>query len=480
MLGRRHCLRLSDAINSALLTQRFSATSAQTEEIRHVKPYDEIPGPTGLTQIPHIGIAFHLKPFTNFQKYRMNDLFASLRDKYGPVFKMHFNGVETVFVCDADDIEKVCKADESNPYRAPIALIETYCKREGEPKGLGVLNGEEWGAMRRPAQYNMLRPQNVQRYFPLVNDVADDFIEKLARKPYVPDIRKELIGFAVENAAYLAFNRRIGCLDFEENEFVKQYSIFFESIMESFFIPPTFRIYRSKFYRKYKGSADFIYRFVESEVKKAKEELIKAQEKEDFDPDKDPHLIYQLLSDKRMSPDSVKAILVDIINAGGESTASSSMFLLHHLASNKEVQNRLYEEINKNLPTDGILTDAALKQMSYLKACLKESFRCVYPLPLGTERTLQEDIVLSGYLIPKNTKMGLCMNTILAKNPDLFTDPNAFRPERWMRDSLNRSKHSFATLPFGFGARSCIGQRFAEQEIHVLIAKVKLLPLKEK
>ena len=59
------------------------------------------------------------------------------------------------------------------------------------------------------------------------------------------------------------------------------------------------------------------------------------------------------------------------------------------------------KKIAKNLPPDGVLTESALKRMSYVKACLKESFRMNFPLPFGTGRRLGEDVVLKGYLIPK-------------------------------------------------------------------------------
>lgn len=55
-------------------------------------------------------------------------------------------------------------------------------------------------------------------------------------------------------------------------------------------------------------------------------------------------------------------------------------------------------------------------------------------------------------------------------------DSKTFLPERWLRDSnITVAQASdptpFAFLPFGFGPRSCIGRRFAEMKIEVLIAR---------
>lgn len=58
-----------------------------------------------------------------------------------------------------------------------------------------------------------------------------------------------------------------------------------------------------------------------------------------------------------------------------------------------------------------------------------------------------------------------------------FFNSSEFQPERYLRDASghfppNPADHSsFAFLPFGFGARSCIGKRFAEMEMQVLISR---------
>ena len=45
------------------------------------------------------------------------------------------------------------------------------------------------------------------------------------------------------------------------------------------------------------------------------------------------------------------------------------------------------------------------------------------------------------------------------RDPNIYPEPEAFRPERWLRGHSEAEKHihNFAWLPFGFGPRMCIG-----------------------
>ena len=46
------------------------------------------------------------------------------------------------------------------------------------------------------------------------------------------------------------------------------------------------------------------------------------------------------------------------------------------------------------------------------------------------------------------------LNSVAAKNKDIFPNPEVFDPERWARDKPN----PFALLSFGFGPRMCYGE----------------------
>lgn len=53
-----------------------------------------------------------------------------------------------------------------------------------------------------------------------------------------------------------------------------------------------------------------------------------------------------------------------------------------------------------------------------------------------------------------------------------------FKPERWMKSSATgegaETIHPFASLPYGYGARMCLGRRFADLEMQILLAKVSI------
>ncbi|KAI4495621.1 hypothetical protein M0802_008456 [Mischocyttarus mexicanus] len=109
-----------------------------------------------------------------------------------------------------------------------------------------------------------------------------------------------------------------------------------------------------------------------------------------------------------------------------------------------------------------------LENLKYLKACIKETLR-MYPVVIGNGRCMTKDTVISGYLVPKGVQV-VFQHYVISNLDKYFPSSKEFIPERWLQD--DGVLHAFASLPFGYGKRMCLGRRFAELEMIIVISKI--------
>ena len=147
-----------------------------------------------------------------------------------------------------------------------------------------------------------------------------------------------------------------------------------------------------------------------------------------------------------------------------------TMFL-YHLAVNSEKQELLRDEIQRVIGNNGEITESKINQLKYLRACMRESMR-LFSAVLGVGRRTQVEMTLSGYFIPKGTYVSTMFNNFHLDSSQ-FPNPEKFIPERWLRGCpTHHNAHPFAYIPFAHGPRMCIGRRFAELEMIVLVIKM--------
>ncbi|GAU98809.1 hypothetical protein RvY_09902 [Ramazzottius varieornatus] len=155
---------------------------------------------------------------------------------------------------------------------------------------------------------------------------------------------------------------------------------------------------------------------------------------------------------------------------GHDTTGAAAGFAIFLLGCYPEVQNRAYEEVLHVLGNgDKPVTNDDLKQLVYLEAVIKETLR-LYPSVPMISRKCPEDITSGSLVIPKGCTINLNIYTI-QRNPDVYTEPDSFLPERFLENSdLTQKISPFDYVPFSAGPRNCIGQKFALMEEKVILS----------
>lgn len=170
----------------------------------------------------------------------------------------------------------------------------------------------------------------------------------------------------------------------------------------------------------------------------------------------------------KINEDTIISQAVNIFLGGYETSGTTSTVLLYYLATNQKVQktlqieiDRIFEKSNGKITHDSIRDD----ETPYLTACINEALRLGPPL-YRPERICTKDWSYENIYIKRKTTVFLC-NWAMHRDPTYFTDPDEFRPQRFLPENKNNI-NQYAFVPFGLGPRGCIGIRFAYESLKLL------------
>ena len=169
-----------------------------------------------------------------------------------------------------------------------------------------------------------------------------------------------------------------------------------------------------------------------------------------------------------ISDELVRDEATTFLLGGHETTAIGLAWVWHLLTQYPEVEQRLAQHLDTELQGRPVRFED-LSRLTYLEQVVKESLRLFPPAWYATRRT-DRDVGLGGYRVPKGITVVM---DIWAVHHDarFYPEPEAFQPERWTEE-FTKALHKFAYLPFGIGARRCIGALFAEAETMLAVASI--------
>jgi unspecific monooxygenase len=153
-----------------------------------------------------------------------------------------------------------------------------------------------------------------------------------------------------------------------------------------------------------------------------------------------------------------------MILAGHETTATALFWALYLLALDPATQEEVADEV-KAVAVNGALD---LERLKFTRAVIDETMR-LYPPAFLIARAAAGPDTIAGRAVSKNDII-LISPWLLHRHEKLWHDPNAFIPARFMPGMPPPDR--FAYLPFGVGARVCVGAHFALVEAVLALAKI--------
>ncbi|XP_055923884.1 cytochrome P450 CYP12A2-like [Eupeodes corollae] len=477
---------VSTHIETSTTVKKCESTS-ESEEWLNARPFESIPGPSKFALLK----AF--MPGGRYYKKPLPEVNRIYRKDYGEIFMLPglFGKRNVVFSFDPEDYQKVFRTEGIWPVRRGLDIVHYYRKilRADVFKhaaGLVAEQGENWAHFRKITNPVMMNPKTTKFYVPRMDNVMKEFIERIKsiRDPNtfeVPaDFENDLNHWAMESACLVALDTELGLINHAERnpeakEVIDGSKCTFELMYELDFEPSLWKLIPTPKYKKIIENFDKVTELTIKYIDAAIERL-KNADPNASKPDSEKSVLERLLNIDR---EVAIVMAMDILLAGVDTTSSALTGCLITLSQNPDKQDILRSEIINVLPEKNTSLNAdKMKNLPYLRACIKEAFR-LYPVSVGQFRSTGCDLVLNGYRIPKDTDIAM-PSQILMRDEKFYPKPNDFIPERWLRDiDINQDEcpkaknvNPFVFLPFGFGPRTCIGRRISDLELETALCRL--------
>ncbi|KAJ6607875.1 cytochrome P450 [Mycena sp. CBHHK59/15] len=184
-----------------------------------------------------------------------------------------------------------------------------------------------------------------------------------------------------------------------------------------------------------------------------------------------------------------------IIFAAMDTTSSALARLTHVLAQNPSVQEKLRAEIQEaTVDTEnGHLDHDTLVELPYLDAVIRETLRLYPPaspsmirqtiapttLPLSAPMQTTDGKIITAIPVPKGTPVHIAIAAANHNREIWGPDAREFKPERWLNGTARASSGKedmklpgvySGTMTFIGGGRSCVGFKFSQLEMKVVIS----------
>ncbi|KAJ7959377.1 putative Cytochrome P450 [Quillaja saponaria] len=446
-----------------------------------------LPLPPGPFNVPIItALVWLRKSFSELEPILRN-----LHAKHGPIFALRFRSHPRVFIADRNLAHHALIQNGAACSDRPKADATSKIFNRNQHNISSASYGPTWRLFRRNLTSEILHPSRVKSF----SRARKWVLEILLRRLQSESVSGKSI-LVVDHFQYAMF-----CLlvlmcfgDKLDEKQIKEIEVAQRRILlnlDKFIILNFFPRIGKVLFRK-RWNELFQMKREQEEVlvplirarKKANEERKLAQEGDEFVLSYvDTLLDLQLPEDKRkLDEGEMVSLCSEFLNAGTDTTSTALQWVMANLVKYPHVQERILEEIKGVMDNrdENEVKEEDLHKLQYLKAVILEGLRRHPPGHFVLPHAVTEDVVLNGYVVPKNGILNF-MVAEMGWDPNVWEEPMAFKPERFLNENNSNGvgevfditgSREIKMMPFGAGRRMCPASGLALLHLEYFVANL--------
>ncbi|WP_250631614.1 cytochrome P450 [Rhodoflexus caldus] len=172
-----------------------------------------------------------------------------------------------------------------------------------------------------------------------------------------------------------------------------------------------------------------------------------------------------------MTEEQLRDEIITLFMAGHETSANALAWCFYLLTQSPETTARIREEIARVTGGQPVHFEH-LGELKFVNQVIQETLRLYPPAWVIGRKSLHGDTI-AGYHVPANRTV-VVSPYATHRHPDLWENPDQFNPDRFASEEVKKMTQpgKFQYIPFGGGARMCIGYNFALLEMQLVLAMI--------
>ncbi|MEZ5380750.1 MAG: cytochrome P450 [Microthrixaceae bacterium] len=186
-------------------------------------------------------------------------------------------------------------------------------------------------------------------------------------------------------------------------------------------------------------------------------------------------VLSELVTSDALSDEEIRDQVVTLIGAGYDTTSASLAWMIWRATTTRGLWERLGREARDAFGVDdptGAEVDATLLgRLGLANGVMHETLR-LHPAGVFGPREAGTDLEVGGFRIPRGTLI-LWSPYLVGRDPGVWPEPKRFDPDRFVElDHAQGAAAKRGWVPFGGGARNCVGFALAQMELTIIIARL--------